>query len=135
MVAPESGMSSLKDNKQPIKRCPIWVQDYLKPAIGLVLGAVGNKLKDGGGVVAGVVLLAVREEDARDELPVHDLVLLLTVHLVVRRFLTDSYNEANHVKLLYLAPVDDCVVLQPLEVHPWLAELHFQVVRPVVASM
>ena len=37
--------------------------------------------------------------------------------------------------LMYLAPVDDCVVLQPLEVHPWLAELHFQVVRPVVASM
>ena len=57
-------------------------RNYLKPAIGLVLGAVGNKLKDGGGVVAGVVLLAVREEDARDELPVHDLVLLLTVHLV-----------------------------------------------------
>ena len=56
--------------------------NYLKPAIGLVLGAVGNKLKDGGGVVAGVVLLAVWEEDARDELPVHDLVLLLTVHLV-----------------------------------------------------
>ena len=37
--------------------------------------------------------------------------------------------------LLYLAPVDDCVVLQPLEVHPWLAQLHFQVVRPVVAQM
>ena len=107
-------------------------RNYLKPAIGLVLGAVGNKLKDGGGVVAGVVLLAVREEDARDELPVHDLVLLLTVHLVGGNF--RLFQTMLYVYLpSYLAPVDDCVVLQPLEVHSWFAQLHFQVVRPVVA--
>ena len=86
MVAPESGISSLKTSNNRSKDVQSRCRNYLKPAIGLVLGAVGNKLKDGGGVVAGVVLLAVREEDARDELPVHDLVLLLTVHLVVKRF-------------------------------------------------
>ena len=54
---------------------------YLKPAICLLLGPVCHELQDGGGVVAGVVLLAVGEEDAGDELPVDHLVLLHTVHL------------------------------------------------------
>ena len=54
---------------------------YLKPTIGLLLRPICHKLEDGGGVVAGVVLLAVGEEDAGDELPVDHLVLLHTVHL------------------------------------------------------
>ena len=56
-------------------------QSHLKPTISLLLCPVCHKLEDGGGVVAGVVLLAVGEEDAGDELPVDHLVLLHTVHL------------------------------------------------------
>ena len=97
----------------------------LKPAVRLFLGAVLDELQDGGGVIAGVVLgtgssgnrsnthlVTVWEEDAGDELAVDDLVLL--VHLVGD-----------------LGPVDDGVVLQPLEVDPRLTELHRHAVRPV----
>ena len=56
-------------------------KSHLKPAISLLLRPVCHELEDGGWVVAGVVLLAVGEVDARDELPVDDLVLLHTVHL------------------------------------------------------
>ena len=54
---------------------------HLKPAICLLFRPVCHKLEDGGGVVAGVVLLAVGEVDAGDEFPVDDLVLLHTIHL------------------------------------------------------
>ena len=56
-------------------------QSHLKPTISLLLRPVCHELEDGGRVVAGVVLLAVGEEDAGDELPVDHLVLLHTVHL------------------------------------------------------
>ena len=67
--------SRLRERKEMLS------QSHLKPTISLLLRPVCHKLEDGGGVVAGVVLLAVGEVDAGDELPVDDLVLLNTVHL------------------------------------------------------